>query len=194
MSGTGKTKTVIEILLQLVTNIPKCRVLVVTQSNSAADVILKRLISTKSIDAIDLIRIASYNYACKSKIDDELKSYYAVINNDQNNDCGPVTFPRISTADLRFYRVVITTALTAGIFLGSPRLKPYFTYALVDEAGQCSEMEVAIPMAVIGPRGKLVLVSIFHTDTQKFCMVYSRFKIRVQFFLLIRHIFGHWPF
>lgn len=130
----------------------------VTQSNNAADVILDRLISNKSIENADLIRIASYNYARKANIVDKLKPYFAVITNDHNSDCGPITLPRLSTADLASYQVVITTTLTAGLFLESPGLMHYFSHALVDEAGQCSEMEVAIPMAIIRPTGKLVLV------------------------------------
>lgn len=127
----------------------------VSQSNNAADVILKRLSCTAAIDISNTIRVASINFALQSNIDTELKPYYAVVNKNQNRALGEIKLPRLSKADLASYRIVITTISTAGHFLKSPG---EFSHALIDEAGQCSEMEVAIPMAIIGPSGKLVLV------------------------------------
>lgn len=161
LEGTGKTTTVIEILLQLLDRLPESRVLVVAQSNSAANVILKRLIQTGHIDTNNTIRIVSYNFARQSKFDDELKPYYALASSDSGEECESITMRKVPLASLDAYRVVVTTTLSAGYFLDFHCMANHFTHALVDEAGQCSEMEVAIPMAIIGPRGKLVLVGIF---------------------------------
>lgn len=36
-------------------------------------------------------------------------------------------------------------------------LRNHFTHAIVDEAGQSTEMEVLVPMALIGKRGQTIL-------------------------------------
>lgn len=158
-TGTGKTTTVVEILLQLLANLPKSRILIATQSNNAADVLLERLVASGFIAATDLIRIVSYNHARHLSVDDGLKPYYATIASDHDDGMDLVRWRSCTMPDLIAYRVVVTTTLTAGNFLEWSCMMHYFTHALVDEAGQCSEMEAAIPMALIGPQGKLVLVS-----------------------------------
>lgn len=159
-SGTGKTTTLIEILLQLFTQMPKSRILIATQSNAAADVILKRLISCARLNSKDLIRIVSINFASKLAVDNELKIFYSVLSTERSEVFDLLSLPSISMADLAAYRVIITTTLTAGNFFESNCMMHHFTHALIDEAGQCSEMEAAIPQALIGQKGKLVLVCI----------------------------------
>lgn len=154
--GTGKTTTVIEILLQIFTQLPKSRILIATQSNAAADVILKRLIKSECLSQSDLIRIASFNFA--SKVDAELEDYYAVLSIEQSEEWEKPQLSSISMADLSKYRIIITTTLTAGNFFESTCMSNHFTHALIDEAGQCSEMDAAIPQALIAQKGKLVLV------------------------------------
>lgn len=120
--------------------------------------ILKRLADSGFIAATDLIRVVSYNHARRLNVDDSLKPYYATLNEHDDDGVNVIKLRRCSMADLVAYRVVVTTALTAGNFMDSQCMMHYFTHALVDEAGQCSEMEAAIPMALVGPQGKLVLV------------------------------------
>jgi len=75
--GTGKTVTLVETLLQLVRNLPGARILVGTPSNSAADLVTKRLIDSNVLLQGDFIRFVSHNQVERDLIPPELMSYCA---------------------------------------------------------------------------------------------------------------------
>ena len=58
--GTGKTVCVVESVLQIFKLVHHSRILIVTPSNSASDLITERLISAKILNKDDIIRVNAY--------------------------------------------------------------------------------------------------------------------------------------
>lgn len=77
--GTGKTVTLVETILQLVRNVPGARLLVGTPSNSAADLIAKRIIDSKALNHGDFVRLVSQNQVEKDLVLPELAPYCATV-------------------------------------------------------------------------------------------------------------------
>lgn len=74
---SGKTVTLIEIILQLVRLLPHSRLLVAAPSNSAADLIALRLIDSGVLKPGDLVRLIGYNYAVSDNIPVKLVPFWA---------------------------------------------------------------------------------------------------------------------
>ena len=72
--GTGKTVTIVELILQLVKYRTDTRILICAPSNSAVNTICMRLHGTGQLDNSTVIRCLSMNY-CKSRIDPSILSY-----------------------------------------------------------------------------------------------------------------------
>lgn len=85
--GTGKTVTLVEIILQITRLIPHSRILIGTPSNSAADLIALRLIATGILKPGDLVRLVSYKVAMEEKIPIELIPYCATVCLGLENTC-----------------------------------------------------------------------------------------------------------
>lgn len=139
-TGTGKTTTLTELILQIIVNIKDSRVVVATQSNSAANVIAQRLARFESVNSKTTLRLISRNYAAKlstapegiEEIEDFVK---------QIDDLLPSTKPNYHKclATLRNYKIVIGTSSTIAHLLESFTLQNAFTHAIIDEAGQNTE-------------------------------------------------------
>lgn len=50
--GTGKTTTLTELMLQIITNVKNSKIIVATQSNSAANLIAQHLVSSNQVDTL----------------------------------------------------------------------------------------------------------------------------------------------
>ncbi|XP_078339295.1 RNA helicase Mov10l1-like isoform X6 [Crassostrea virginica] len=78
--GTGKTVTVVESILQVLTQIPHSRILACTPSNSAADLIAERLHMSGAIKTCDMIRLnASQRNQEVTKLVDNYRSHPAIL-------------------------------------------------------------------------------------------------------------------
>lgn len=75
--GTGKTVTLVESALQLIRNLPNSRLLIGTPSNSAADLLTKRIIDSNALLQGEFIRLVSMNHVEKDMIPEELQNYCA---------------------------------------------------------------------------------------------------------------------
>lgn len=64
--GTGKTSTVVELILQLFKRVGGCRIIVCAPSNSAANIITKRIIDSKVLKLGEFIRIVSIPFGFAS--------------------------------------------------------------------------------------------------------------------------------
>ncbi|XP_065937840.1 RNA helicase Mov10l1 [Magallana gigas] len=131
--GTGKTMTVVESILQVLTKISHSRVLACTPSNSAADLIAERLHMSGAVRTCDMIR----------------------LNASQRSQEGipECIMPYCTTGeDLDMasrYRVVVSTCISAGTLYMCGIKAGHFTHVFVDEAGQATEPEclIAVNMA-----------------------------------------------
>ena len=72
--GTGKTQTVVEAVLQLFINMPRCRILITTPSNSSADLIASRLHNSGKIQPGDMVRLNAFSRSVDS-MPESIQSY-----------------------------------------------------------------------------------------------------------------------
>lgn len=171
LSGTGKTCTLIEAILQIFTNVENSKILVSTPSNSGANLITELLLKQHEFKQSDLIRLHSFNSVVKSKVSPNIMSHSAVVDTSypgQTNDKDDFDFEyptdhsvdnKIMIADILNYRVVITTCSMMGCFQMRPDCKPKFSHVIVDEAGQCIEPEALIPIHFIDPKNGQVILA-----------------------------------
>lgn len=76
--GTGKTTTLVEIILQILTNIQNSKILIVTQANSAANLIVQRLTKFEQVNSSNLLRLLAFNYA--NRFDDiDINKYTCTV-------------------------------------------------------------------------------------------------------------------
>ncbi|KAM6146847.1 RNA helicase Mov10l1 [Phoenicopterus ruber ruber] len=141
--GTGKTLTVIEAILQIHYTLPDSRILVCAPSNAATDLICLRLHQSNLLEPGAMVRVnASFRSA--EQIDDMVKPYC------KDGD------------DIRkasWFRIIITTCSSAGMFYQTEIRLGHFTHVILDEAGQASEPESLIPIGLISEaNGQIVLV------------------------------------
>ncbi|KAK1921912.1 P-loop containing nucleoside triphosphate hydrolase protein [Papiliotrema laurentii] len=162
--GTGKTKTLVESVHQILLTNPYASVLVCAPSNPAADTIARRL--AKHMAPGDMLRLNAPNRTFAEVPDDLLLHSYI---QDSAFALPPVQ-------QLLRYRVVVTTCLDANILneakvnnwnmMGMecevhkalhPRshnvhpMFPHWTHLLIDEAAQASEPEALVPISVVLP-------------------------------------------
>ena len=163
--GTGKTITLVEVILQLVKNLPSSRLLVGAPSNSSADLITTRLIESGNLCAGDFIRLVSQNQIEKELVPEHLLKYCATIDIAASGTCNDEMIITESGLKLKCqmkflgrHRVTISTCSTLGNFLQMDFPKGHFTHVLIDESGQCTEPEVMVAITQVSKtRGQVVL-------------------------------------
>lgn len=163
--GTGKTKTSVEAVLQIVQRDAHARVLVVAPSNPASDVLAMRLAKRMSPKELYRINDATRTFA---EVPEELSAYTCV---DQEK--GVFVLP--PWKDFMKAKVVVTACHDVPIllkcrvgsntdlgelqnqllpFLGqgpNPTITLHWTHLVVDEAGQATEPDLAPALACIAP-------------------------------------------
>ncbi|EDV96181.1 probable RNA helicase armi [Drosophila grimshawi] len=164
--GTGKTVTLVETVLQLVYNLPGARVLVGTPSNSSADLITKRIIDSNVLQPGEFVRLVSHNQVEKDLVPPELMNYCATIEIgilDDSHDSIIVTDSglklRCPANFLGKHRVTISTCSTLGNFIQMDFPSGHFTHLLIDEAGQCTEPETMVPIALVAQKRSQVILA-----------------------------------
>ena len=162
--GTGKTVTVCETILQLLTIIPGSRLLVATPSNSSANLISERLLDSGVLKPGDMVRLVAHHCLGGDSIPDKLLPYCATAEIAQEGTYEKTKYsgvgPRINCpmSVLGRHRITIGTCIALGILhnMGFPR--EHFSHVLVDEAGQATEPEIMIPLNFIhSDHGQIVL-------------------------------------
>ncbi|KAM9205925.1 RNA helicase Mov10l1 [Mergus octosetaceus] len=141
--GTGKTITVVEAILQIHYTLPDSRILVCAPSNAATDLICLRLHQSNLLKPGAMVRI---NASCRSpeQIDDIVKPYCK-----DGEDIWKASW----------FRIIITTCSSAGMFYQTGVRLGHFTHVILDEAGQACEPESLIPIGLISEaNGQIVLV------------------------------------
>ncbi|XP_068787411.1 RNA helicase Mov10l1 isoform X3 [Struthio camelus] len=141
--GTGKTLTIIEAILQIHYTLPDSRILVCAPSNTATDLICLRLHESNLLKPGTMVRV---NASCRSaeQIDDIVKPYCK-----DGDDVWKALW----------FRIIITTCSSAGLFYQTGTRLGHFTHVILDEAGQASEPESLIPLGLISEaNGQIVLV------------------------------------
>uniref|UniRef100_A0A3P9MID8 RNA helicase n=1 Tax=Oryzias latipes TaxID=8090 RepID=A0A3P9MID8_ORYLA len=140
--GTGKTITLIEVILQVYHFLPNSRILVCTPSNSAADLICTRLHYSGFLENGSLARVNAFSRDTESL--PEVLRPYAKAGEDIRHAA--------------FHRIVVSTCSSAGMFHNIGIRVGQFSHLFLDEAGQATEPESMIPISLISEKeGQIVL-------------------------------------
>lgn len=160
--GTGKTRTVVEIVHQILRVQPDAHVLVCAPSNPATDTLAERL--GKVLKPDELFRLNDQNRTF-AEVPDSIRQF-CYVENDK--------FSIPSLKILMRCKVVVTSCLDAGILTGARctnsvlgelehsivnvihptrarSIKPHWSHLLIDEAAQGSEPELLVPISVVLP-------------------------------------------
>ncbi|KAJ3337871.1 hypothetical protein HDU93_000371 [Gonapodya sp. JEL0774] len=166
--GTGKTKTIVEAILQVLSCNPNSHILATTPSHSAADTLTLRL--KRHLPPSQLLRLVHHSRMF-SEIPQEILPF--TFTDPTNRFFSVPTVHRLLE-----YRIVVCTCQDASILIDlgvsnttleevwtghhvnlreryphlhrseAPPWEAHWTHLFVDEAGQALEPEVAIPMSV----------------------------------------------
>ncbi|XP_076244861.1 putative RNA helicase armitage [Calliopsis andreniformis] len=162
--GTGKTVTLCETILQILTVIPGSRLLIATPSNSSANLIAERLLESGILKPGDMVRLIAHHCLGGDSIPDKLLPYCATAEMAEEGTCERTKYsgmgPRLNCpmSVLGRHRITIGTCIALGILhnMGFPR--EHFSHVLIDEAGQATEPEIMIPLNFVhSDHGQVVL-------------------------------------
>ncbi|KAH0665897.1 hypothetical protein KY285_027103 [Solanum tuberosum] len=149
--GTGKTRTLIEAIIQLHIMRKDTQVLVCAPSNSAADHILEKLVSQQNAE-VQEHEIFRLN-ALTRPLDDVNPSYLRFCNAEDNSFKCPLL------RDLRRYRVIISTYASACLLYSEGIKRGHFSHIFLDEAGQASEPDTMVPLSHLLKKETVVVLA-----------------------------------
>lgn len=163
--GTGKTQTVVETISQIADKIPWARIVVAAPSNSAANLIVERLIASKQFKAGDFVRFVSQNAIERHQIPDHLKKFCATVDiGYDNGDAANYTSENngfklnCSKTIIMQYKILISTLGSFGPLMHIKFPSDHFTHVIIDEAGQTVEPESLIPISFVSKnKGQVIL-------------------------------------
>lgn len=180
--GTGKTVTLVETILQILTLLPDARVLVGTPSNSAADVVATRLIDSGALKPGDLIRFVAHKCVADDSIPLKLVPYCATADiSSEGTDHlrkhrtlkNGLTLG-VSCSVIGRHRVTVSTCSNLGGLFSMNFPKGHFTHIVIDEAGHLLEPETMIPLSFLDlASGQAILAgwfSIIAQNGNNFCL------------------------
>uniref|UniRef100_A0A8C2FL44 RNA helicase n=1 Tax=Cyprinus carpio TaxID=7962 RepID=A0A8C2FL44_CYPCA len=147
--GTGKTVTIVEAIKQVEKNIPDAYILACAPSNSAADQLCEKLITSQHVDSRKIYRL----YASSR----DPKYIPEVLKNNSNLEGEMIVFP--CKEDLMCYKILVSTLVTTGRLVSGGFPVDHFSHIFVDEAGHAIESETIISVAGLlnAENGQLVL-------------------------------------
>ncbi|KAM3872352.1 putative helicase mov-10-B.1 [Diretmus argenteus] len=136
--GTGKTVTLVEAIKQIEKTQASCHILACAPSNSATDLLCKRIL--EHVDERKVFRMYASSREPKL-VPDEIKAC-------SNLEGETYVYPK--KQDLMKYKIMVTTLYTAGRLVTGNIPVDHFTHVFVDEAGHAVETECLIPLAESG--------------------------------------------
>ncbi|KAI8503666.1 hypothetical protein Bbelb_186370 [Branchiostoma belcheri] len=140
-SGTGKTVTLVEAILQVFHTLPYSRIIACTPSNSAADLLAERLHNSGQVKQADMVRLNAFQRV--QEVPESIERY--CMDGDQ--------LEQVSRR-----RIIVATCSTAGLLYSLGLRAGHFTHVFVDEAGQATEPECLIPVGLCaGVQSQVVL-------------------------------------
>lgn len=162
--GTGKTVTVIETILQILTLFPESRILVATPSNSASNLVIERLIKYKGSFSGSIVRLIANYLIDSDNIPEVVRPYCATLDiATENSTKTKYTVKNkvhlnCQKSHIGRHRVTIGTCFCLGALIHLDLPQGHFTHIIIDEAGQATEPEVMLPMTFVDKNhGQIIL-------------------------------------
>ncbi|GCB60757.1 hypothetical protein scyTo_0009228 [Scyliorhinus torazame] len=147
--GTGKTFTLAAAAMEIVKK-PNSRLLLCTDTNSAADLYIKDYFHGYVCSGHLETRPLRIKYVKQNPIHtDAITKQYCLISNN--------SFIAPDKSTLESYRIVITTCMEAKLFSELKLPLGFFTHILIDEAAQMLECDALIPLTLASSTTRIVL-------------------------------------
>lgn len=146
--GTGKTVTIVEAIKQIEKSQANCHILACAPSNSAADLLCRKL-----LDHVDVSNVFRMYASSRDPqvVPEELKACSNLV-----GDC--YVYP--VKEKLMKYKIIVTTLLSAGRLVSGNIPTGHFTHVFVDEAGHAVETECIVPLAgLLDPESGQVILA-----------------------------------
>ncbi|XP_041364208.1 uncharacterized protein LOC121379626 [Gigantopelta aegis] len=149
--GTGKTETLAQATMMLIKESKSARILICTQSNSAADRYIVKYLDPflKECNQENKLRRVYFQGRRLDTVKSEVQKYCTIT---ERKDA----FISASHEDIIQHRIVITTVETS-LELLHLNLRGYFTHIFVDEAAQVLECEIIMPLSLATEKTCIVL-------------------------------------
>ncbi|XP_052806170.1 putative helicase MOV-10 [Mya arenaria] len=141
--GTGKTVTVTEAIRQIYHSSPTSRILVCCPENTAADIVMLKLISKSlsgTVQLKDIYRLCAV-YRPFASIPSAIKDSKMYNFDDKERD-----FYYPAKSELEKYRILIVTLSTSGRLVSASFEKNFFTHIFIDEGAHAIEPECIVPI------------------------------------------------
>lgn len=140
--GTGKTSTLVEVVVQLVKEKfrPRKTILICAQSNACCDDISKKLLQYLSDQKI----LRFYSSSMERKVlelNEEVVSNSNLRGNKLNE---------LSVEELHHFQIIITTLASSKKLQLANLEEGHFTHILIDECGSATEVASLIPIVCLG--------------------------------------------
>ncbi|KAG5684121.1 hypothetical protein PVAND_013365 [Polypedilum vanderplanki] len=161
--GSGKTQTVVECIEQIAKKISWSRIIVAAPSNSAANLIVQKLVNYGRFKTNEFVRFVSYNQIISDAIPENIKQFCATIDIGHekgdlyDSDKTEEGFPKLSKMKIIKYKICISTLSNLGPLMNIRFKREHFTHVIIDEAGQSVETETMIPLSFLSNRGQVIL-------------------------------------
>ncbi|KAI3415783.1 hypothetical protein GPALN_005367 [Globodera pallida] len=156
--GTGKTVTLVECVRQLMQRDDSLRILICTPSNTAADLIARRIMATTKLSRAQIRRY----YSLGKNVDDRDQELDEIIKMENCAFYG-LYDDRFKIDDydtlLRQNVRLIFTTLACSSYLSKEIQEPdFFSHIFIDEAGQSIEPETLIPITRFATRNTRIVL------------------------------------
>lgn len=139
--------------------------IIAAPSNSAANWITKLLIESRQLEDGEFTRIVSQNSIEREQIPPELHKHCMTCDiaaarsrpNEYKKSESGIQLQQNSQA-ISLHRILISTCSTFGSLLYMSFAPGHFTHVIIDEAGQCTEPEISIPISLLSKKdGQIIL-------------------------------------
>lgn len=145
--GTGKSRTLVEAIKQILLHNPSAKILCCASTESTSDILLEALM--RKFSPREMFRVYTRN-RCKDLVNENLISYSKWNEEKQNFD-----IPDLPS--LMSFKIIITTACNSGILYGMGIESTHFTHIILDEVSQMMETEALIPLSMADSSTSIVL-------------------------------------
>jgi len=146
--GTGKTRTMVEAIWQVINTDPEARLLVCSETNSAADLVVEKL--AEVLKPNDMLRLVHSHRSPHSIPKDVLP--YAPYSSEKNIFLTPALNVLVG------YKVIVSTMMNSAVLFGLGVPVDHFTHIFLEEAANALLPVALLPLTLASNGSCIVLV------------------------------------